>query len=126
MVRLSVAIPQHPCRTLMVEELMKHLDLDDRKLSVLIDHDLQGVWANSRLAWLERDPDATHHLVLEDDILPCRDLLAGIERAVSFLPDKKTIASFFTQEPWVPDAMSRGHSWADVPWTTAQALVLSR
>ncbi len=124
MVRLSIAIPQHPSRTEMVREMMKQLDLDDRKMSVLVDHDLQGVWANSRLAWLDRDLDATHHLVMEDDVLPCRDLLAGIEQAVSFLPNKKLITSFFTEEPWIYKAMSRGYIWAEAPWTTAQALVL--
>lgn len=33
-------------------------------------------------AMQHHDPDATHHLVIQDDALACNDLLAGIERLV--------------------------------------------
>lgn len=35
---------------------------------------------------LAYDPAATHHLVVQDDALVCRDLVAGVERALDHVP----------------------------------------
>lgn len=82
-VRLSAAIMAHPRRAGMVEGLLAALDWpvpvvwderDDR-------HDT-GIRAMEA-----HGPDATHHLVIQDDVQPSRDLLAGVQRALAHVPD---------------------------------------
>lgn len=82
-VRLSAAIMAHPKRADMVGELRE-----------LLDRDVPVVWdrINDRhdtgiRAMQAYDRDATHHLVIQDDVVPCRDLLAGVEQSLQFVPD---------------------------------------
>lgn len=72
----------HPKRTGMVADLLDRLDrpvgvtwdeIDDR-------HDT-GIRALEAF-----DPDASHHLVIQDDVLPCSDLIAGVEKALAHVP----------------------------------------
>lgn len=121
--RLSVAIPMHPARKLMVDELRSRLDVDGRSLRVLVDEHLDGVWVNSRRAWEAYDPGASHHLVLEDDVLPCENLLAGVEQALEYVPER-SVVSLFSQEALVERALKKNSSWWIHPWSTAQALII--
>lgn len=81
-VRLSVAVMAHPKRAEMVEDLLTRLD---RPAEVVWDqvNDRHETGLRSLLA---ADPSATHHLVVQDDALPCEDLVAGAERALSHVP----------------------------------------
>lgn len=78
-VRLSVAVMAHRSRTKMVDDLLDRLD---RPATVVWDqiNDRHDTGARSMEAF---DPKCTHHLVIQDDALPCRDLLAGAERAIA-------------------------------------------
>jgi hypothetical protein len=58
----------HPARRDWAEQLAGRLGCEivwDRK---------QNVWDTARRAWLAHDPDATHHLVVQDDAKVCADL----------------------------------------------------
>ena len=82
MAKLSAAIMAHPKRAEMVDELLGWLD---RPVPVVWDrvndrHDT-GVRAIEAF-----DPDATHHVVIQDDVVPAGDLLAGAERALGSVP----------------------------------------
>ncbi len=121
--RISVAIVAHPSRDWMVEELVDGLDTGNRKLTVCRDDYLEGIWQNSRRAWLAYDPDATHHLVLEDDVLPSRDVLAGIEFSLAHLKERdQCIVRFFSDNPYLK-TYALG-SFIELDTLTAQALVL--
>jgi len=74
---LSAAIMAHPKREHFVEELQGQLDRD---VEVVWDQ-RNDRWETGRRALLVYDPAATHHAVIQDDAVPCRDLLAGSERA---------------------------------------------
>lgn len=77
MAGLSAVVMAHPSRREFVEELLPKLD---RPVGVVYDyHDNR--WETGRRALLAFNPDASHHLVLQDDAIPCRDLIAGTERA---------------------------------------------
>ena len=88
---LSVAIMAHRDREAMVDDLLSRLDRD---VPVVWDtiNDRHDTGARAMGAF---DPQATHHLVLQDDVLPCRDLIAGVERAMESVP-KGCPASFYT------------------------------
>lgn len=91
MVKLSVAIMAHKKRAGMVDELVSQLDRD---VTVVWDtvNDRHDTGARAMEAF---DPSCTHHLVLQDDVVPCRDLIAGIEQALAHVPDGCPV-SFYT------------------------------
>lgn len=78
----SVAIMAHPARVADVAALRGQLD---RPARIVWDrfgdrHD------TGRRAMAAYDPTATHHLVVQDDAVVARDLLAGVERALDHVP----------------------------------------
>lgn len=87
---LSAAIMAHPRRADMVKDLRRRLG---GSVPVVWDehNDRHDTGIRSLLAF---DPAASHHLVIQDDALPCRHLLASIERALPYVPEGHP-ASFY-------------------------------
>jgi hypothetical protein len=98
MVSLSAAIMAHPSRGEMVDELLSSLD---REIPVSWDGPPDNlplperVWRNSRRTWSMADPGSDWHLLLQDDVVVAKDLLAGIELALEWVPDRIGIVQFF-------------------------------
>lgn len=89
--RLSATIMAHPDRSGFVTELRSALDRD-----VPVVWDEKGDrWDTGSRALLAYDPEATHHLVLQDDAVVCRDLLAGVERACDYLGTQAAMCLYF-------------------------------
>lgn len=82
-IRVSVAVMAHPNRAGFVEELLTLLD----RPPVVVWDQIQNRWDTGKRAMLAYDPEATHHLVIQDDALPCRDLVAGLEEALQVVPE---------------------------------------
>jgi len=82
---ISVAVMAHPKRAEMVRELVEILDRPPDSVAWDSKNDR---WHTGRRALLAYDGAASHHLVIQDDALPCRDLVAGIERALPFVPER--------------------------------------
>lgn len=81
--RVSVAIMAHPRRADFVPELEAALD---RPATVVWDDGSNSRWGTGRRALLAYDPAATHHLVVQDDAVIPRDLVAGVETALQHAP----------------------------------------
>lgn len=79
---VSVAIMAHPKRTAFVPDLIAALD---RPATVVWD-ERDDRWDTGRRALLAYDPAATHHAVIQDDAVVCRDLIAGLEQALAHVP----------------------------------------
>lgn len=77
MADLSAIVMAHPKRAAMVAELRESLDRD---VPAIWD-ERNDLWHTGRRCLLAYDRKATHHLVIQEDAIPCRDLLAGVERA---------------------------------------------
>lgn len=77
---VSVAIMAHPKRRKFVAELLPRLDQPATEV-VWDTHDDR--WDTGRRALLAFRPAAEFHLVIQDDAIPCRDLVAGAERAMA-------------------------------------------
>jgi hypothetical protein len=73
----------HPKRAPFVPELEHALD---RPAAVVWDDGSNSRWGTGRRALLAYDPDATHHLVIQDDAVIPRDLVAGVEAALAHAP----------------------------------------
>jgi hypothetical protein len=60
--------------------------LDGPPDAVVVDEQSAGVWPTARRAWLSAPSSADVVLVLQDDVEPCRDLLATARRIAEALP----------------------------------------
>lgn len=103
--RISASIMAHPDRTEFVEELADSLD---REVPVFWDPDGppsgkgDRVWKVAREAWSMFDPEADFHILIQDDALVCRDYLAGMEVALSHLPNDALVSTYLGQGRNVP------------------------
>lgn len=79
---VSVAIMAHPRRAHFVDEMREKLP----NAQVVWDR-VGDRWETGRRAVLAFDPDASHHVVVQDDGLVCEDLVAGVEHLTTFVPD---------------------------------------
>lgn len=80
----------HPRRADMVTELRTHLD---RPVPVVWDeiNDRHDTGIRAMTAY---DPASTHHMVIQDDVIPCADLLAGAERALRYIPQDVPVSLY--------------------------------
>lgn len=89
-VRLSVAVMAHRKREAFIPELLSTLDRD----ATVVWDECNDRWHTGRRSMLAYDPQATHHLVVQDDAIICRDLVAGIERALGNVPEKTPLCLY--------------------------------
>jgi hypothetical protein len=82
-IRVSLAVMAHPSRARFVDDLLSRLD----RPAIVVWDERQDRWDTGRRAQLAFEPNATHHLTIQDDAVPCRDLVAGVEKALAALPD---------------------------------------
>lgn len=79
---LSVAIMAHPKREAQVRHVMGEVG----DVTVVWDR-INDRWDTGKRAMLAYDASCSHHLVIQDDVLPCRDLLAGVEEAMKHVDE---------------------------------------
>lgn len=79
---ISVAVMAHPARADMVPSVVDALDAEP----VVVFDQKNNRWDTGRRSLLAYDPAASHHLVVQDDAILCRDLVAGLERALKHVP----------------------------------------
>jgi hypothetical protein len=84
-IELSVAVMAHPRRAAEVERLVRELEREELEPVVVWDR-INDRWDTGRRSLLEIRPGATHHLVIQDDALVCRDLGDGLRAALSAVP----------------------------------------
>ena len=107
----------HPRREGMVQQLLDELD---RPVPVVWDqindrHDT-GIRAIEAF-----DPTASHHLVLQDDVLVCRDLLAGIERALRYIPQDEPMCLYVGRvKPFAREVQRAVDLAQSASWITMQ------
>jgi len=82
---------------------------------VVEDWERRGPWWTARRAWMAGlRGGATHHLVLQDDVIPCRDFLEGAKAALAAVPDQPV--SFYANREVVTRIRARNDSaWAVIP-----------
>jgi hypothetical protein len=129
-IRLSAAVMTHPRRRAAAEALrVRHPDLDP---TVVVDPDPDGppsALRTARSAWRAVGAGATHHLVVQDDMILADGIAEHARRAAAALPDR--ILCLFTE--WgsrtanaVRLAAFEGVSWVPVidPYIPTAALLL--
>ncbi|WP_406126655.1 hypothetical protein OHQ89_32985 [Streptomyces canus] len=95
--RLSIAVMTHPRRARAAERLADRFR--DQAAQVVLDPEPDGppsALRAARRAWAAADPEATHHLVLQDDALPVAGCLDRLASLVAAEPD----AAFSLHAEW--------------------------
>jgi hypothetical protein len=128
--RLSVVIMGHPSRREQAEQLRRrHPELD---AEIVLDPDPGGKPATLRTAkaaWSRVREDATHQLVIQEDVQLCRDFSTVMRQALSVAPEG-AIAFFanwnMSSAQAVRLAALGGASWTPnvESWAPTQALLL--
>jgi hypothetical protein len=127
---VSTAIMTHPARQTDAERLRDaHPELD---AVVVVDPNPQGPRTGlrtARLAWAAAAPNATHHLVLQDDVIVPPRFADELHRAVTARP--RDALSLFSEWGSRSTQAARIAALTGAPWVTvmadyvpAQALVL--
>lgn len=112
MIRLSASVMAHRKRERFVIELTRRLD---RPVPIAWDR-RSDRWDTGRRAWLARDPSASHHLTIQDDALAPLDLLAGIERALRYVPDDAVVCLYAGRIRTFRAVMGRHMRRRDISW----------
>lgn len=127
--KLSVSIMAHSARSALVDDLVERLQIEPSRVTWDKESDR---WDTGSRAWKNYDPDADWHVVIQDDAIVCRDLIAGFATALEYLPDE-CVASLYlgNNRPMrdrvrriVYDAQHEGASWVrmrSLIWGVAMA-----
>lgn len=96
---LSVAIMAHPKREHHIPNLLERLD---RPAEVVWDSGDNNRWNTGYRSMKAYDPDCTHHLVVQDDAVIPLDLVAGVERALQYIPSDAVMCLYIgkTRKFW--------------------------
>lgn len=95
--RLSTVIMAHRVREQAVAELQQALG---SQVPVSWDcnrtpsPDPEQRWATGKRAWRMIDPDADYGMVIQDDVLVAKDLIAGIEKALTVLGPRGLVSAY--------------------------------
>lgn len=115
----------HISRAQLANNLLEQLD---RPVDVVYDtdppsRDTEQRWATGRRAWeAAADVGADWSLVLQDDAVPCQDLIAGLEAALSHLDRPAVVSAYLGAGRPVPNQVARAvriaedrhESWAQM------------
>lgn len=95
--KLSASIMAHPDRSDLVAELAARLD---RPVPVAWDDEGppsgkgDRIWRTARRGWELADPSADFHVLIQDDAVPSLDFLAGLERALEYVPADAVVSPY--------------------------------
>ncbi|MFF8375401.1 hypothetical protein ACF07V_04575 [Streptomyces sp. NPDC015661] len=113
---LSSAVMTHPVRLDQAKELAARLRLDH----LAVDPDPDGPPSALRtalVAWAAADPEAGHHLVVQDDVDAPAELLEIVARAAARFPDEALV--FYTNWHARNGATARLAALAGATWVRA-------
>lgn len=95
----------------------KHLDVSIRIVSN------KNLWQSCKDTFLSTDENDTHILVLQDDVLPCLDIVETAQIIAELLPNDPV--TFFSSSDAVAHALQKGSNWAQIAvWFMAQCYML--
>lgn len=130
--KLSASIMAHPDRAGEVDILRRALGTSHGVTPVAWDDEgppsgnADRVWRTARRAWSLADPQADWHVLLQDDALPCPDLLAGLERALAYAPPDAVVSPYLGTGRNVPirwEAVARAADSAGADWVRSNKLM---
>jgi hypothetical protein len=121
-IRLSAAVMAHPTRAAWASDLAGKLGLAADRI---VWDRCNSIWDTARRAWLAFDPEATHHLVIQDDAIACRDLITGTEESLAAAPAESVVSLYLgTRRPMVHQVTraAKHAAESDASWIVLDSL----
>lgn len=119
-VRLSVVIMGHVNRQPHIDKLASKLRTQGIEPGLSIDSQPPlrktteryetTLWTNARSAWAGWHPDATHHMVIQDDVLICRDFIQTMSY-FAWLMSEAVICPY-SERDYILRARANNEAWA--------------
>jgi hypothetical protein len=126
-VELYTAIINHPARQREAQTLFLRLNEESPGHVYCCPPELPSVWAAAKWCWKSIPAEATHLLVLQEDILPCRDFIAGMKAAVAIKPDSIISPYCSHNEARIARVGQAGGSWLPLTGSTwGQGILMPR
>lgn len=91
MVDVSAVVMAHHSRAQWARECAERIDAP---AEIIWDRH-EDVWDTGRRALTAHSTSATHHMILQDDTLPCFDLVAAVKKMVNWIPPGRPICLYF-------------------------------
>jgi hypothetical protein len=121
-----------------VEACILHYETEDRKanpgiiaqllgvdVKVYTSYEPIGTWRAARHAMLHINQISSHILILENDVIPCQNVMPAVAKIASLLPDD--VISLFAGAPVTRKAYTEGrHLFRQDGSTSGQALLIPR
>jgi len=96
--------------------------LNDKRAKPCFDT-TDSLWGGAKQTLQSYTPSTTHLLVLQDDILPCKDLIPTVERLIEILPDEPI--TLFSNKNSILEARNLGLNWVALrKFLMAQAYIM--
>jgi hypothetical protein len=118
---LSFALMGHPKRRTFIDELAPQIP----GIEVVLDRH-NDRWETGRRSLLAFDPNVTHHCVVQDDAILCRDFIPSLERAIAAVRSERPVGLYVGRvrphrdsvTPTVKRALKLGVPWLEMegPW----------
>lgn len=125
MIDISIAIQHTPScadRRQWTQAMIEQLRSEDPSipLTVIEDTLLEGCWPTYRRA-LEVAGASSHHLILQDDLLLCRDFIRSVNEVIRVWPHN--LIALYTNATSVFTARERGESWVEKAGVSGPAVI---
>lgn len=88
--KISVAVMAHKKRKQWTEELIERLDAP----ATVVWDKHNDVWETGRRSLLAAQ-DSDYHIVVQDDTLICKDLVAGVQKLLEFVPEHRPMCLYY-------------------------------
>jgi hypothetical protein len=95
---ISVSVMAHPSRAAFIPYIFEKLG---REVPVAWDR-ISNRWDTGRRAWQLHDPEASHHLVLQDDVILSRDLPRALPKVIAGVQDQPISLFARNKKHWNP------------------------
>ena len=117
--------PHREDRRQWVRALVAQLRAEEPNVSLTVveDTEREGCWPTYRRA-LELGGDASHHLILQDDVCLCADFIRSVAGVIRARPGN--LVALYTHVKSVAEVRRRGESWLENPGASAQSVIWPR
>lgn len=95
-----------------VQSIFAEADQANQEVSLIQDTKREGVWPTAKRAWEAIDIGATHHLVLQDDVVLCPNFFEVVKEVIAARPNHPI--GPFTRRGACVEAAARGEFWATI------------
>lgn len=120
MAKVSFAIMAVRARSDNVERTLRALNV---RVPVLYDDEGLGCWNNASRAFKAIQSGATHHVVMQDDIILCKNFVPTVTHLCELRPN--SIMSLFSMRKSTREAVERDIRWVEAKYGVwGQAIVM--